>query len=406
MTATDFLPLAWPIAETHLPERRERPVLSIIIPTYNRTVEMVQAVESIYEQINGDLALKAEVIISDNASGPEHQEAIRNLAGRFPGLCYYFNAINGDAELQWLTAPHRARGEWMWLFGDDDLLATGGVEYVVRRLEAERPYFLTLNRCVVDNELKRVLSTSKHNAPSASFPTIIDLSVYIGIDQLSFITSQVYHTDTAKSVDVNAYHLRRSGYAQIAYYVEAFADLHSAYEAEVFVIHRWHPEDHLKHSIQFRHLSTYLPRDFAFVRERTGMPRDLMERLGGVKSADIRRQDRVTFVDYVLHYLFAAITTGPIDPNEWEFLETEAANWRPDRLAAIQKAHQLYDELAKHRHEVLVRNGELQLIQEKAGMPDALKRLATATHSHELSLLNERIMVLSREALAISETYI
>ena len=264
MTSMITFPLEWPIAETRIPERQTRPVLSIVVATYNRTAEMTMAVESICDQIDESLSEKVEVIVSDNASSPEHQTAIRDLSIRYPDLVYYFNSMNGDADLQWLTAPHRARGEWVWLFGDDDLLAPGGVTHVVNRLEMDRPFFLTLNRCVVDNDLKNLLSTSKHNVPSKNLDSFIELTKYIGIDQITFITSQIYNTDIARQIDTNAYYLRRSGFAQVAYYVEAFSDLPSAYDATVFVIHRWQPDAHEKHAFQFLAYLLQLPKTSLF----------------------------------------------------------------------------------------------------------------------------------------------
>ena len=402
VTSMITFPLEWPIAETRIPERQTRPVLSIVVATYNRTAEMTMAVESICDQIDESLSEKVEVIVSDNASSPEHQTAIRDLSIRYPDLVYYFNSMNGDADLQWLTAPHRARGEWVWLFGDDDLLAPGGVTHVVNRLEMDRPFFLTLNRCVVDNDLKNLLSTSKHNVPSKNLDSFIELTKYIGIDQITFITSQIYNTDIARQIDTNAYYLRRSGFAQVAYYVEAFSDLPSAYDATVFVIHRWQPDAHEKHAFQFRHLSICLPRDIAFARDRAGLPADIMERLGGGKSIGQDRFQNLTYVDYLFHYLLATIANINIDPADWDFLEAEAQYWRADRQRDLHEARMLDEALAALRENIGVKKLEIEQIQNQTGVPDALKRLALAAPCHELSQLEQSYFAKAHDAIDVS----
>ena len=341
-------------------------------------------------------------MISDNASNQDCQDIIYLLADRHPNLSYYLNEINGDAQLQILTAPHRARGEWTWIFGDDDLLAPGGVSRIVEILETDRPYFVTINRCVVDYDLKRLISGSKHSKPSITLPSLIELTKYIGIDQFTFLTSQLYNTDVARAIDQNAYFSLKSGFFQIPYYLEGFSGLKSFYESEAFVIHRWRPEAHLTHSINFRHLATYLPRDFAFARKRNALPPDIMEHIGGLKFANENSRQDVTSVDFVLHYLFVAITTGPIDQNEWEFLETEAVHWRHDRLCHIHRARDLYEQLVKQRQELETMEAELAEFQQKSGSAEALKRLHLATLSQGVSkakIIHDEII---REAMSIA----
>ena len=56
------------------------PVLSVVIITWNRPKEVTEAVVSIAEQIDAKLAGKVEIIVTDNASGPETAAALKQLA--------------------------------------------------------------------------------------------------------------------------------------------------------------------------------------------------------------------------------------------------------------------------------------------------------------------------------------
>ncbi len=144
------------IAEQHLVEHVQPPLLSVFIPTWRRTSEMVTAVRSIASQIVGGLEGKVDIVISDNSEAqtwPETQEAIRQLAKEFPSISYYLNARNEGAQFQVFAAPWRTTGRWTWIFGSDDLLFPDGVAAVVQKLEAEDPSFLVMNCRILERDL-------------------------------------------------------------------------------------------------------------------------------------------------------------------------------------------------------------------------------------------------------------
>ena len=59
------------LADSLMRPLQDTPVLSIVIPTFSRPREMAEAVESIASQIDAPLLGKVEIIVTDNASGPE-----------------------------------------------------------------------------------------------------------------------------------------------------------------------------------------------------------------------------------------------------------------------------------------------------------------------------------------------
>jgi glycosyltransferase involved in cell wall biosynthesis len=114
------------LVETFVRPLDQTPVLTVVVPTWERPAELTLAVSSIADQIDDELAGKVEIIISDNASGPETRAVLQRLSETYPSVNYYIHAENYGGMYQVAIAPHRARGRWTWVFGDDDVLAPGG----------------------------------------------------------------------------------------------------------------------------------------------------------------------------------------------------------------------------------------------------------------------------------------
>ena len=149
------------IAEQRVVERTRPPLLSIFIPTWRRTAEMVHAVRSIASQITGGLEDKVDIVISDNSEAqtwPETQQAIRELANEFPFISYYFNARNEGAQFQvFAVAPSRLQEfikgvretfERASAAGDTPVLLTGPVirPYVRSIIERFRPQTVVMSQ--------------------------------------------------------------------------------------------------------------------------------------------------------------------------------------------------------------------------------------------------------------------
>eukprot|EP01039_Chlorochromonas_danica_P011967 gene11967-13558_t len=336
----------FPVTEKHIPTSIESPVLTIFIPTFNRSEELSLCVHSIAHQVVGDLSGKVEIIISDNASPSDIQAGIRTLSDCYECVGYYLNLNNGGAETQVLCAPWRARGRWLWVFGDDDLLAENGLGQIVDLLTSRQPDFVTVNRCVVNMDLSQVIIPRKHAIKTLETSNLIELTRAIGVDQFSFLTSQIYDTHTAKSIDTENYHFSGGAFNQVAYYIEGFHDRPSIYFEEALVIHRWDDSATDKHSYNFHQLAVSLPRAIAGARDRLGLPDDLMENLGGVKFAGIEPNNSDTFVDNLINYLWMAIShRQPVTDEDWAFLEAESRHWSPERDGILAEARKLHDDL-------------------------------------------------------------
>ena len=336
-----------PLAETFIRPLDQTPVLTVVIPTWERPAELTLAVSSIADQIDDELAGKVEIIISDNASGPETRAALQRLSEAYPSVSYYIHAENHGAVYQVAIAPHRARGRWTWVFGDDDALAPGGLKAVLEALESEQPSFLTINRQVWDSSLSNCITATRHNLPDMRFDTFIDLLKIFGFDQLSFFTSQVYDSELARAFDAERYLDSLCRYAQLPYYLEAFHGQPAYYLSKPVVLHRFDGNDLSVHKANFHSLATSLPELVQEVVDRTGLDSDLLEQISGHRLLLGPETRTITFVDNTLQNLWRCIATGmDISEAEWTVLHQMSPKWRSDRSENLVQIHETYRKIA------------------------------------------------------------
>lgn len=105
--------------------------LSICIATFNRAAVIGETLQSILTQMKGGV----EVVIADGASTDGTQNVVRSFQQQNAGLSLVCLEKKGGVDHDYCEAVKRARGEYVWLFTDDDLLKPGAIATV---LEATR----------------------------------------------------------------------------------------------------------------------------------------------------------------------------------------------------------------------------------------------------------------------------
>jgi glycosyltransferase involved in cell wall biosynthesis len=332
-----------PLVDHLIKPLTQTPVLTVVIPTLLRLDELVVAVESITDQIDANLDGKVEIIVSDNGSGPEKHALVKQLAERHPSLSYYMHLNNEGGAFQICVAPHRARGRWTWVFGDDDALEAGGLAPIVDILEREQPGFLTLNRQVWNKTFDQRMASTKHDLPDIRFDSFLDLLTLFGFDQLSFFTSQIYATDVARALDADPYLPSLCRYCQLAYYLEAFHAQTAYYSSRPSVRHRWDQGATEVHAANFRDLATSHPDLVQRAADRIGLAPGLFERINGRRSILGPEIRKITFVDNILENLWRSVALGaPVFEEDWEMLSGLSRQWAPQRAEQLAMVRDVY----------------------------------------------------------------
>lgn len=126
-----------------LRRRREHPLLSICIPTYNRVKELEECLDAALPQtsMNGLI----EVCVSDNASDDGTAALLARYVMKYPQLRTVRQSENIGGERNYLEILKLARGKYAKLHGDDDYFVPGAVQPILYALLHKRTRFLFID---------------------------------------------------------------------------------------------------------------------------------------------------------------------------------------------------------------------------------------------------------------------
>lgn len=144
-------------------------ILSICVPTYNRSEYLIECLQSILISVTR-VKHYVEIIISDNASTDDTEEVIRALRKTHPWIRYHRNEQNIGAERNFYLLATLARGDNIWIFGDDDKMEPNAVPRVLENIHTG--YNLTI--CNYSLWDKQFAVQVKNSAFSLELPRIFD----------------------------------------------------------------------------------------------------------------------------------------------------------------------------------------------------------------------------------------
>lgn len=128
------------------------PLLSICIATFNRGRFIGETLESIVPQLDES----TELLIVDGASKDETPEVVAAFMQRSDRVRYHRLETNGGVDRDFATAVELARGQYCWLFADDDLFRPDAVRTLKPRL-LEGHSLIIVNAEVRNADLSEVL---------------------------------------------------------------------------------------------------------------------------------------------------------------------------------------------------------------------------------------------------------
>lgn len=176
-------------------EDKELYDLTIAIPTYNRADKLSGAIQSLVEKTRGR---NVEIIVSDNASKDNTKEIVNAFVDKGYPIKYYCNKENLGYAGNFISCFNHAKGKYVWLLSDDDILTNGAVDSILECIKRS-PEIIKL----------KTVSTAQTDAIGEACETIEFTDrekFYEAIGILStFITGIVFKTDNIKAIDKSKY---------------------------------------------------------------------------------------------------------------------------------------------------------------------------------------------------------
>ncbi|PWM86689.1 MAG: glycosyltransferase family 2 protein, partial [Coprobacillus sp.] len=97
------------------------PILSICLPTYNRSKVIERQVKDIIAQ-TAEIEDDIEVLLSDNASTDDTRILIEPLCFPNSKIKYYRQKTNLGGEGNFLFLAKKSTAKYYWCIGDDDII--------------------------------------------------------------------------------------------------------------------------------------------------------------------------------------------------------------------------------------------------------------------------------------------
>lgn len=137
-------------------------VLSICIPTYNRASYLHGCLRAIMSSAEG-YEEHVEVIISDNNSTDNTEDAVRQLQRIYPGVRYFRNPVNIGCDRNVYKLATMATGRYVLFLGDDDTLAQEAISEIFCRIRDGEANLVVCNFSILSKDFQSVQRKRYYN---------------------------------------------------------------------------------------------------------------------------------------------------------------------------------------------------------------------------------------------------
>jgi len=112
-----------------------KPLVTIALPTYNRSEELfTQALESVLNQTYNNI----EILIADNCSTTINIKEILLRYKNDSRISYHKHGENIGMVENWNWCVNKAKGDWINIFHDDDVMELNHIEKVIEEIKNKR----------------------------------------------------------------------------------------------------------------------------------------------------------------------------------------------------------------------------------------------------------------------------
>ncbi len=185
-----------------------QPLLSIIIPTFRRPVELGTQLGSILPQLVELPTGTVEVFVVDNGLDAETPGVIKELQAQCDSLRYFRRAASVPLEVSIMSAREFGSGEYLWTLGDDDAIHAGCVAGIVGHIRNQRPSIALLSVESWDSDLQRCMGRGHQflKDPVNLFESLPDAVRTLGWGvYFAYPGTAVVKAEPFRAADIDAY---------------------------------------------------------------------------------------------------------------------------------------------------------------------------------------------------------
>lgn len=179
-----------------------RPLLTIAIPTWNRCGYLEQTLTQLRREAATIDASRLEIFVSDNASADETAWVVRAAESTGLSIRSVRNAANIGSDANIAQCFDMARGEYVLILGDDDLLVDGCLSWLWPILETRQHGVINLRAYGFDSDFR-------DEFPGAGGRTTVfrDASAFLAAvnSRMTLISSNVLHKASAQDVHAHIF---------------------------------------------------------------------------------------------------------------------------------------------------------------------------------------------------------
>lgn len=182
-----------------------KPLLTIAIPTYNRSRYLARSLDNILRQVievdpDGSLI---EILVSDNSSDDNTVSVVKEYLQRFPNIRYNRNSKNLGPDGNFLKCILLSNGIFTHILGDDDLLLPGALTRIVSTVhENQTTSLIMINGYRIASPefrhtsegliFKRPSTVTHFHDPESLFKSIRG--------SITFTSSMIFNTEILRSI--------------------------------------------------------------------------------------------------------------------------------------------------------------------------------------------------------------
>ena len=138
-----------------------KPILTIAIPTFNRGTYLDVALNQIYGELLSLEHTYIEIIVSNNSSTDDTRLIVSQHERIGLKLRYIENDRNIGSDKNIAQCFNEAKGDYVLILGDDDLIVDGALKLLINQLKEKRFGVVCLRSYGFNNDFKKELPFSK-----------------------------------------------------------------------------------------------------------------------------------------------------------------------------------------------------------------------------------------------------